>query len=79
MHEPNGEWEQRSQETGLCMYVCNRTGKEDIMNFEGGASAVIAEGRRVFEYSGKRPAILTVDADAANWSPGKDSFQILEL
>ena len=69
VHEPNGEWEQRSKETGLCMYVCNRTGREDKMNFEGSASAVIAGGRRMFEYSGKQPAILTIDADATNWFP----------
>jgi predicted amidohydrolase len=50
MHEPNGEWEQRSTETGLCMYVCNCTGKEDKKSFEGSASAVISGGRRVFEY-----------------------------
>jgi predicted amidohydrolase len=79
MHEPNGEWEQRSLETGLCMYVCNRTGKEDQMNFEGSASAVIAGGRRMFEYSGKQPAILTVDVDGVDWSPRNDSFRILEL
>lgn len=69
MHEPNGEWEQRSLETGLCMYVCNRTGKEDRLNFEGSASAVIAKGRRTFEYSAKQPAILTVDVEVTNWSP----------
>ena len=79
MHEPNGEWEQRSIETGLSMYVCNRTGKEDKMNFEGSASAVIAGGRRIFEYSGKQPAILTVDVDAADWSPRRDVFRVLEL
>jgi predicted amidohydrolase len=79
MHEPNGEWEQRSKETGLCMLVCNRTGNENKMNFEGSASAVVAGGRRLFEYSDKRPAILTVDLNAANWSPRQDSFRILGL
>jgi len=79
MHEPNGEWEQRSMETGLCLYVCNRTGREDKMNFEGSASAVIAGGRRTFEYSGKQPAILTIDVDTTNWSPHKDTFRVLEL
>lgn len=79
MHEPNGEWEQRSQETGLCVYVCNRTGEEDMLNFEGSASAVVAGGRRVFEYSGKQPAILTIDVDPLNWSPRENTFKVLEL
>ena len=79
MHEPNGEWEQRSKETGLCMYICNRTGKEDKMNFEGSTSAVITDGRRVIEYSNKRPAILSVDVGAADWSPLDEEFNVLEL
>ena len=79
MHEPNGEWEQRSKETGLCMYICNRTGREDKMNFEGSASAVIAGGHRMFEYSDKQPAILSVDVDVENWSPRNDGFSILKI
>jgi N-carbamoylputrescine amidase len=79
MHEPDGEWERRAQETGLCLYVCNRTGKEDKMNFEGSASVVVAGGHRMFEYSGKQPAILTVEVDTENWSPRKDGFKVLEL
>jgi predicted amidohydrolase len=78
MHEPNGEWEQRSMETGLCMYVCNRTGKEDKVNFEGSASAVIAAGRRLFEYSNKQPAILTIDVNAVDWSPLQGTWSIQE-
>jgi omega-amidase len=79
MHEPNGEWEQRSMETGLCVYVCNRTGKEDKMNFEGSTSAVIVGGRRLSEYSAKQPAILTIDADAVDWSPLRDGLSVVEL
>jgi N-carbamoylputrescine amidase len=79
MHEPNGEWEQRSKETGLCMYVCNRTGKEDRLNFEGSASAVIAAGHRTIEYSEKQPAILTIDVDADNWSPLDEEFSVLKV
>lgn len=79
MHEPNGEWEQRSKETGLCLYVCNRTGKEDRMNFEGSASAVIASGRRRVEYSDVQPAILTIDANAIDWSPLDEEFSVLKL
>ena len=40
MHEPDGEWEQRSRETALSILVCNRTGADRTMNFNGSASVV---------------------------------------
>lgn len=61
------------------MYVCNRTGKEDKLNFEGSASVVVAGGRRLIEYSRKQPAILSVDVGAKDWSPHKDTCRVLEL
>lgn len=78
-HGPNGEWEQRSQETNLCLFVCNRTGAEKNLNFEGGSSIVAAGGRRILNYSGKPPAILSVDVSSTDWFPLEQQFHILEL
>ena len=61
LHGPEGEWEQRSMDTGLCLIVCNRTGRESALNFEGSSSAVIVDGRRQVEYAGKQPAILVIE------------------
>jgi N-carbamoylputrescine amidase len=68
VHEPSGEWEQRSQETGLPVLVCNRTGRSTTLNFEGSTSAVVVNGRRVAEYARVDPAILTMDFDES-WRP----------
>lgn len=78
-HGPNGEWEQRSKDTGLPLLVCNRTGQGALVNFEGSSSVVVVAGRRVFEYSDQKPAILTVEVNAENWQPRSDQFEVIEL
>ncbi len=78
-HGPNGEWEQRSGETGLCLFVCNRTGKEKNMVFNGGSSVVAAAGRRIINYSHKQPAVLSIDVKSSNWYPLGRQFDVLEI
>ncbi len=78
MHEPDGEWEQRSGETGLSVLVCNRTGADRTMNFDGSASVVACDGARVLVYAGKRPAILSFVVDA-KWRPFANSWAIDKL
>ena len=79
LHGPNGEWEQRSKETGLCLFVCNRTGREKKMSFAGGSSVVVAGGRRVIDYSKKQPAILSIEVESSDWFPLSEQFDILEI
>jgi len=78
LHGPDGEWEQRSKETGLCLIVCNRTGKESALNFEGSSSAIIVDGRRQVEYAGKPAAILVMDVERQTWRPRGES-KVYEL
>lgn len=78
-HGPSGEWEQRSQETGLCVYVCNRTGAEVNMNFEGSLSVVIAGGHRLIDYSQKQAAILSLAVQTGDWRPLDKQFTIVEV
>lgn len=77
MHEPDGEWERASLENGISVVVCNRTGKEDRMDFRGSASAVVADGKRVLEYTGAEPAILVAELEASTWWPRSEQFVIL--
>ena len=79
LHGPDGEWERRSKQTGLCLFVCNRTGNESLMNFEGSSSVAGVDGRRVVEYSDKHPAILTIDVRAGDWSPKNERFNIFKF
>jgi predicted amidohydrolase len=76
-HCPNGEWEQVSKETGACVFVCNRTGNEDTLNFEGSTSTVVVAGRRKVEYANKHTAILSIDVESDHWTPHREQFNIL--
>lgn len=78
-HGPGGEWEQRSKETGLSLYVCNRTGPEKRLTFEGSSSVVVAGGRRLIDYSNKRAAILSVEVKSSDWLPLSEQFNVLEV
>ena len=75
-HAPNGEWEARSKETGLTVVVCNRTGKEDQMDFRGSTSTVVVDGKRLLEYDQPEAAVLFVELDA-HWRPVSEEFEVL--
>jgi 5-aminopentanamidase len=63
LHEPNGEWEARSLETGLPVIVCNRGGRDRTLDFTGAESIVAIAGHRVLSVRPDRSVILTCDWD----------------
>ncbi len=63
LHGPNGEWEQRSKDTGLCVFVCNRTGEDESIPFWEAESLVIKNGKRLLTHQSKQSAILTFEWD----------------
>jgi 5-aminopentanamidase len=65
LHGPNGEWEQRTVETGLPLIVCNRTGQERTLGFVGAESLVVKNGRRLLAYHSERSVVLTFDWNLA--------------
>jgi 5-aminopentanamidase len=60
---PNGEWEQRSEETGLPVVVCNRTGVEGAMSFEAAESVVAYRGRRELTFSAPSSTVFLVEIE----------------
>lgn len=63
IHGPNGEWEQRTHETGLPLIVCNRTGAEKTLNFWKAPSLVVQNGTRLLAHTSKKSAVLTFNWD----------------
>jgi predicted amidohydrolase len=63
LYGPNGEWEQRTIETGLPMIVCNRTGLENTLSFYDGESIVIKHGQKLLTHRSRVSAVLTFDWD----------------
>ncbi len=79
LYGPDGEWEQRSADTGLTLIVCNRTGKEVEMDFSGSASVVAVAGQRRLSYVEHAPAILSVDLRTADWRPVSERYMVMEF
>lgn len=63
LHGPNGEWEQRSIDTGLPVFVCNRTGEDETVAFWEAESMVLKDGKRLLSHKSRQSAIVTFDWD----------------
>ena len=59
LHGPNGEWERSTVDTGLTLFVCNRTGTDAVVDFTPGESVVALAGKRVFAASSKSSTAFT--------------------
>jgi predicted amidohydrolase len=61
---PDGEWEQRTIDTGLPIMVCNRSGGEgDDLDYRLAESVVAQYGRRLLTGSCDRSVVLSFDWD----------------
>ncbi|HJT20053.1 MAG TPA: carbon-nitrogen hydrolase family protein [Nitrospira sp.] len=69
IHGPNGEWEERTRETGLPLIVCNRTGAEKTLGFWKAPSLVVKDGKRLLSHVSDRSAVLLLDWDFAAMTP----------
>ncbi len=76
LHGPNGEWEQRSIDTGLCLFVCNRTGEDEPVSFWEAESQIIKNGKRLLSYKSKQSSILTFDWDFEKMDLISPNFEI---
>jgi predicted amidohydrolase len=62
-HGPDGAWEQRTRETGLPLFVCNRTGTDETLSFVEAESVVVKAGERLLTFSAPYSTLLLVDWD----------------
>lgn len=69
IHGPNGEWEERTRETGLPLIVCNRTGTEHTLEFSKAPSLVVKNGNRRLSHTSDRSAVLTFDWNFTTMTP----------
>jgi N-carbamoylputrescine amidase len=76
LHGPNGEWEQRTHETGLPLIVCNRTGAEKTLDFWKAPSLVVKDGVRLLTHTSERSAVLTFEWDFDHMVPRSSRYSI---
>ena len=61
---PDGEWEQRTVDTGLPIMVCNRSGGEgEDLDYRQAESVVAQNGRRLLTGTCDRSVVLSFDWD----------------
>ena len=61
LHGPNGEWERCTLETGLPLFVCNRTGPDRTLDFRKADSVVAQGGKRLLSMSCEQSAIFVIE------------------
>jgi 5-aminopentanamidase len=79
LHGPNGEWEQRTVDTGLPLLVCNRTGPDRTLDFAGAQSVVVKDGRRLLSMSSERSTIFLIDWDLTTHNLATQQYRQIDL
>lgn len=75
---PGDSWEKCSQASGLPVWICNQTGRHEILDLRKAESAVVADGLTCFTYRGD-PAILLFDWDCENRCLQSSDFTALPI
>ncbi len=78
-HGPNGEWERSTADTGLPLFVCNRTGQDAILDFSHGESVLAYGGSRLISAASETSAVLLFSWNLAASRSEKDAFHKIEL
>jgi predicted amidohydrolase len=63
LHGPDGEWERCTRDTGLPLFVCNRTGPDRTLDFTEAESVIVKDGERLLAFRSERSAIFTIEWD----------------
>ncbi len=79
IHGPNGEWERCTKDTGLPLFVCNRTGPDRTLDFTKAETVVAQNGRRLFSLSSERSAIFVIEWDLKTGTLAHSDYQRILL
>lgn len=79
LYGPDGEWEQRSRETGLPVFVCNRSGEDRTVKFWEAESLVIHRGERLLARKTRDSEVLIFEWDFAQRKLASEAFEIYIL
>ncbi len=79
LHGPDGEWERCTEETGLPLLVCNRTGPDRTLDFTRAESVVVKDGKRLLSFSSERSAIVVIDWNLRTHNLATPEYQAVYL
>lgn len=78
-HGPNGEWERCTRDTGLPLFVCNRTGPDLTLDFTKAESVVVKDGVRLLSMSAARSAVFLIEWDLIRQNLAVPTYQRIAL
>jgi omega-amidase len=78
-HGPNGEWERCTQDTGLPLLVCNRTGPDRTLDFRTAESVVVKDGKRLLTLSSDRSTAFIIDWNLHRQNVATQKYQQIAL
>lgn len=78
-HGPNGEWEQCTRDTGLALWVCNRTGPDRTLSFTDAESGIVKDGQRLLSFQAERSAVVTIDWHLETYNLVTQQYQRTDL
>jgi omega-amidase len=79
LHGPDGEWERCTRETGLPLFVCNRTGPDRTLDFTEAESAIVKDGERLLVFRSERSAIFTIEWELKTQTLVTKAYQRTDL
>lgn len=79
LHGPKGEWEQRSKDTELPVFVCNRTGEDENVSFWEAESIVIKDGKRLLLYKSAQSSVLYFDWNLQDMNVISKDFEVKHI
>ena len=78
-HGPDGEWERCTRDTGLPLFVCNRTGPDRTLDFTGAESVIVKDGERLLTFRSERSAMFTIEWDLTTQTLVTPAYQRTDL
>lgn len=76
---PNGEWERSAVDTGLPLFVCNRTGPDVTLNFTDAESVVVHGGKRLVSLKSEKSVAFVFTWIVATQSIAAEGVRKIEL
>lgn len=74
-HGPERCWEERTLETGLPLFVCNRTGQDRRLDFNEAETVVVKNGERVISFTSPDSTVVFLDWDMENQTLKHHAFR----
>jgi 5-aminopentanamidase len=79
LHGPDGEWERCTRDTGLPLFVCNRTGPDRTLDFTAAESVIVKDGERLLAFRSERSAVFTIEWDLTTQTLATQAYQRTDL